>query len=90
MAHETLETEQADAEVVVNRHGAITVDTIEIIRRDGREIARSKDPHTQTFVPGSDVSGASPRVQAMSTAVWTPEVVAAHEARVAAEAARQE
>jgi hypothetical protein len=72
-------------EVVEN--GCVQVRTKTAIKEDGVEI--SSKFHRHVVVPGADVSAEDVKVQAIASAVHTPEVVAAYEAVIAAqEAAR--
>lgn len=54
----------------------IQLRTATIVERDGVEVGRQY--HREVFVPGSDVSGAPDEVQAIATALWTPEVISAY------------
>jgi hypothetical protein len=56
------------------------------ILRDGEEIARTY--HRWSFAPGDDVSAMPANVQAIARAAWTPEVVTAYQAHMAAQAAK--
>jgi len=72
-------------EVVEN--GSIQVRTKTAIKEDGVEI--SSKFHRHVVAPGADCSQEDAKVQAIASAVHTPEVVAAYEAVIAAqEAAR--
>ena len=50
-----------------------------IVEEDGAELGRSY--HRSAFTPGSDVSKAPAEVQAIATALWTPQVIAAYKAQ---------
>ena len=63
-------------ELVQTNH--IQVRTANIIEKDGVEIARTF--HRHVLAPGDDVSGQDPKVQAIASAVWTEEVIAAYQA----------
>lgn len=67
-------------EVVEN--GTLQVREATRILKDGEQIAQTY--HRLSFTPGSDVSSMPGNVQAVAQAVWTPEVIAAYEAQVAA------
>lgn len=67
-------------EIVEN--GTLQVREATRIDRDGEIIATTY--HRSSFAPGSDVSAQPANVQAVAAAVWTPEVIAAYEAQVAA------
>ena len=49
-----------------------------IIEKDGVEVGKTYHRHTRT--PGEDVSNDCEELQAVATALWTPEVIAAYEA----------
>jgi hypothetical protein len=66
-------------EVVEN--GVIQVRQAEIITKDGNEIARNFS--RWVLSPGDDVSAQDPKVKAIATAVWTPEVISAYQAQLA-------
>jgi hypothetical protein len=61
-------------EVVEN--GCVQVRTKIAIKEDGIEI--SSKVHRHVVAPGADVSGEDAKVQAIASAVHTPEVVAAY------------
>ena len=50
----------------------------DIIEKDGVEVGKTYHRHVRT--PGDDVSDDCKELQAIATALWTPEVVAAYEA----------
>jgi len=66
-------------EVVEN--GTLQVREATRILKDGEEIAKTY--HRWSFVPDSDVSEMPTNVQAIATAAWTPEVIAAYKAQQA-------
>ena len=78
----TKRTEEDKIEIV-GRFKHIQVRTATIIEEDGTELSRSFSRHVVD--PGSDVSGESTEVQAISSAVHTDAVIAAYEAHVAAQ-----
>lgn len=49
------------------------------IMEDGVEVAKLQ-PHRHVLNPGDDLTNQDPVVQAVATAVWTPEVIAAYRA----------
>ena len=63
-------------ELVESNH--IQVRTANIIEKDGVEIARTF--HRHVLAPGDDVSAEDPKVQAIATAIWTEEIIAAYQA----------
>lgn len=74
------ESKQVDKIEVINL-GQISVREATTIMRDGEEIAKTY--HRWTFAPGDDVSFMPANVQAIAAVVWTPEVIAAYQARMA-------
>lgn len=66
--------------------GNLQVRESTVVLRDGVEIAKTF--HRWAFEPGSDVSAMPDHVQAIAAAAWTPEVIAAYQAHVAAQAAK--
>jgi hypothetical protein len=69
-------------EVVEN--GTLQVREVTRILKDGEQIAQTF--HRWSFAPGSDVSSMPANVKAVAQAVWTPEVISAYEAQLAARA----
>ena len=63
----------------------IQVRTTTVVEEDGVELARSH--HRHVVCPGDDVTGEVAEVQAIASALWTDEVVAAYQASVAASSA---
>jgi hypothetical protein len=57
---------------------SIQVRTATIIEKDGTELTRTF--HRHVLAPGDDVSGEDPKVQAIATAIWTEEIIAAYSA----------
>jgi hypothetical protein len=53
-----------------------------IVEKDGVEVGKTYHRHVR--VPGEDVSSDCAEMQAVAAALWTPEVIAAYEAHVAA------
>lgn len=62
--------------------GVVFVRTVTVVTRDGEPFSRSA-PHRAPLNPGADVSAYPAQIQAVCAAVWTPEVVAAWQAREA-------
>lgn len=78
------ETKAVDKIEVVGEYGVLQVREATTIMRDGVEIAKTF--HRWSFEPGSDVSAMPANVQAIAAAAWTPEVIAAYQANMAAQA----
>lgn len=72
-------------EIVGN--GIVQVREATTITKDGEFFARQFK--RWTLVPGQDLTGQPANVVAQCQAAWTPEVIAAYQAQVAAAAARQ-
>lgn len=68
--------------VEVLENGIIQVRQITRILEDGVQLSSSY--HRWSLTPGQDVSDQPDNVQAIATAVWTPEVVAAYQESVQA------
>ena len=71
------ETTKVDQIEVVGDH-TIQVRTATIIERDGTEISRTF--HRHIVSPGNDVTNEDPKVQAIASAIFTEEVIAAYQA----------
>jgi len=69
--------------IEVLERGQIQVRTATVVDEDGAELSRSF--HRQVLAPGDDTTGQSDRVAAIATATWTPDVVTAWEAFIAAQ-----
>ena len=59
----------------------IQIRTTTVIEEDGVELARNHSRHV--VHPGDDVTGEVAEVQAIASALWTDEVIAAYQASVA-------
>ena len=77
-----LEKQVTIDKIEVVENGTLQVRQVTRILEDGKELSSSY--HRWSFAPGSDVSGQPANVQAIAAAAWTPEVIAAYEAQVAA------
>ena len=78
----SLSKEQVIDKIEVIENGTLQVRQVTRIMEDGKELSSSY--HRWSFAPGSDVSGQPTNVQAIAAAAWTPAVIAAYEAQVAA------
>lgn len=65
-------------QITVEASGVVLVREATAIVEDGVQL--SKSYHRTSFAPGSDVSAQPANVQAICSAAWTPEVVAAYKA----------
>lgn len=79
------ETTEIDRIEIVS-NGIVQVRECTTIIKDGQFFARKF--HRWSLVPGQDLTGQPANVVAQCQAAWTPEVVAAYQAQVAAAEAR--
>ncbi len=63
---------------VIPPYSVIQCRRADIVEKDGKEVGRSYHRHVRS--PGDDVSGDCAELQAVATALWTTEVVAAYKA----------
>jgi hypothetical protein len=75
-----LEKQVAVDRIEVVEDGCVQVRQVTRIIEDGVEL--SKSYHRWILVPGQNIADQEPRVQAVCNAVWTPEVIAAYQARI--------
>ena len=59
----------------------IQIRTTTVVEEDGVELARNHQRHV--VHPGDDVTGEVAEVQAIASALWTDEVIAAYQASIA-------
>jgi hypothetical protein len=64
--------------IEVIENNSIQVRTATIIEKDGTELTRTF--HRHVVAPGTDISNEDPKVQAIATAIWTEEIIAAYSA----------
>jgi hypothetical protein len=83
----SLTKEQTIDKVEVILDGTLLVRQVTRIMEDGQQLSSSY--HRWSFSPNSDVSEQPANVQAIAAAAWTPEVIAAYEAQVAANAPQE-
>jgi len=67
--------------------GHVQVREVTRVMEDGKELSSSY--HRWSYAPGDDVSAQSAKVQAIASAAWTPEVIAAYQAQQAKNALPQ-
>ena len=79
----TKETVTDKVETLEN--GTIQVRTATRVLEDGAVLSSAFHRHVLT--PGQDLTDQDPKVVAIASAVWTPEVIAAYEAMLAAQEA---
>jgi len=73
-------------QITVTENGTVLFREATRILKDGEQIAQTY--HRTSLTPGQDLTGQPANVAAIATTAWTPEVVAAYEAQVAAAAAQ--
>jgi hypothetical protein len=64
--------------IEIIENNSIQVRTATIIEKDGTELTRTF--HRHVLAPGADLTNEDPKVQAIATAIWTEEVIAAYQA----------
>lgn len=69
-------------QVTVILGGTVCVRHCTIVSKDNVEVSRTYA--RQSFAPGSDVSSLPQQTQDVCASAWTPEVVAAYRAKIAA------
>ena len=74
-------------QITVTENGIILYREATRLMEDGNEL--SKTFHRSSLTPGQDLTGIPANVAAICNAAWTPEVIAAHQAQVAAMFQRQ-
>jgi len=74
-------------QITVTENGIVLYREATRIMEDGNEL--SKTFHRSSLTPGQDLTGIPANVAAICNAAWTPEVIAAHQAQVAAMFQRQ-
>ena len=75
-------SEKTEYKIEVLSNGTLQVRRADIVLKDGVEVGRTY--HRHCLHPGADVTNEVQRVKDVAAATWTPEVVSAYEARVAA------
>ena len=64
--------------IEVLESNSIQVRTATIIEKDGTELTRTF--HRHVLAPGADLTNEDLKVQAIATAIWTEEIIAAYQA----------
>jgi hypothetical protein len=62
--------------IEVLENNSIQVRTANVIEKDGLEISRTF--HRHVVNPSNDISGEDAKVQAIASAIWTEEIIAAY------------
>jgi hypothetical protein len=71
-------------QITIEENGIVLYREAKRIMEDGNEL--SKTYHRTSLVPAQDLTGIPANVVAICNVAWTPEVIAAYQAQVAAQA----
>lgn len=71
-------------QITVTENGIVLFREATRIMEDGNQLSQTY--HRTSLTPGQDLTGQPAKVAAICNTAWTPEVVAAYEAQVAAQA----
>lgn len=71
-------------QITVTENGIVLYREATRVLRDGDEIAKTY--HRSSLTPGQDLTDVPANVAAICQTVWTPDVIAAYEAQIAANA----
>ena len=63
---------------IIPPHNILQCRRADIVEKDGKEVGRTYHRHVKH--PGDDMTGECAEMQAVATALWTPEVIAAFQA----------
>ena len=74
-------------QITVTENGIVLFREATRVVEDGNEIAKTY--HRTSLIPGQDLTGQPERVVRIAQTVWTPAVIAAYAAQVAANQAAQ-
>ena len=72
-------------QITVTENGIVLYREATRIMEDGQQLSQTY--HRTSLTPGQDLTGQPANVAAICNVAWTPEVVAAYQAQVAAQAA---
>jgi DNA-binding transcriptional LysR family regulator len=73
-------------QITVTENGIVLYREATRIMEDGNQLSQTY--HRTSLTPGQDLAGQPANVAAICNVAWTPEVVAAYEAQMAANAAK--
>jgi len=73
-------------QITVTENGIVLYREATRVVEDGNEIAKTY--HRTSLTPAQDLTGQPANVVAICNAAWTPEVIAAYQAQVAAQQAK--
>jgi len=82
----SLTKETAVDQITVTENGIVLYREVTKIIEDGSEISRKY--HRTSLTPGQDLAGQPANVVAICNTAWTPEVIAAYQAQMAAQQAK--
>jgi len=74
-------------QITVTENGTVLYREATRIMEDGNQISQTY--HRSSLTPAQDLTGVPANVVAICNAAWTPEVIAAYQAQIAAQAAQQ-
>ena len=69
---------------IITPYSIIQCRRADIIEKDGKEVGKTYHRHVRA--PGEDVSEDCTELQAVAAALWTPDVIEAYQAFIAAQA----
>jgi hypothetical protein len=70
-------------QITVTENGVVMYREATRIMEDGKQLSQTY--HRSTLVPAQDLTGVPANVVAICNTAWTPEVIAAYQAQVAAQ-----
>lgn len=80
----TLTKETVVDQITVTENGIVLYREATRIMEDGTQLSQTF--HRTSLTPGQDLTGQPEKVAAIAQVAWTPEVIAAYEAQIAAQA----
>jgi DNA-binding transcriptional LysR family regulator len=83
----TITKSTAVDQITVTENGIVLYREATRVVEDGNEIAKTY--HRTSLTPGQDLAGQPAQVIAICNAAWTPEVIAAYQAQMAAQLGAQ-
>jgi hypothetical protein len=81
-----LTKEKVIDQITVTEDGTVLYREATRIMEDGKQLSQTY--HRTSLMPAQDLTGQPANVVAICNAAWTPEVIAAYQAQVAAQAAQ--
>jgi hypothetical protein len=75
-------------QITVTENGTVLYREATRIMEDGKQLSQTY--HRSSLTPAQDLTGVPANVVAICNTVWTPEVVAAYQAQLAAQAAERQ